>query len=413
MKRRDFLHAAGLGAGALLLNDSLSTARAATTKASAQSGKIDRKALVARHDIAFDKPDAMTPLSVGNGEFAFTADVTGLQTFPDFHASGMMLQTMAQWAWHETPDTHHYQLSDAFTLYDSHGRLVPYPTGGETGHGLGGDSPAGQWLNNNPHKFDLGRVALLLPKVENRPARIEDLRAISQRLDLWRGLLTSRFQLLGKTVTVETVAHPTQDILAVRITSDLVRDGSLGARLHFPYAPPSWILAGVWNHPDNHETVASTRGDEFRFARQLDGTTRSFARAALSPNAKYQQLEKHEFAWKATGQNTLTLVLGFSPEERNETLPKFDDVRKSAAQHWEIFWDERRRHRSFRQPRRALERTGTAPGFVAISDGGELRRLAAAAGNRPGAKQLGAANFTSKCTGGTARIFRYGIARIC
>jgi len=30
----------------------------------------------------FGHPDPLTPLSVGNGEFAFTADITGLQTYP-------------------------------------------------------------------------------------------------------------------------------------------------------------------------------------------------------------------------------------------------------------------------------------------------------------------------------------------
>src|SRR5579871_5840659 len=65
--------------------------------------KLDRKALIGRHKIAFTRPDSFTPLSVGNGEFAFTADITGLQTFPEFHSGGMRLQTMAQWSWHTTP----------------------------------------------------------------------------------------------------------------------------------------------------------------------------------------------------------------------------------------------------------------------------------------------------------------------
>lgn len=42
---------------------------------------IDRRVLV-RHHITLTQPDALSPLSVGNGEFAFTTDITGLQTFP-------------------------------------------------------------------------------------------------------------------------------------------------------------------------------------------------------------------------------------------------------------------------------------------------------------------------------------------
>jgi hypothetical protein len=47
---------------------------------------IDRKALVFRHSPSIHKLDPLSPLSVGNGEFAFTADITGLQTFPsEYH----------------------------------------------------------------------------------------------------------------------------------------------------------------------------------------------------------------------------------------------------------------------------------------------------------------------------------------
>ena len=48
-----------------------------------RSEPIDRFALVSRHDPILQKIDPLSPLSVGNGEFAFTCDVTGLQTFPE------------------------------------------------------------------------------------------------------------------------------------------------------------------------------------------------------------------------------------------------------------------------------------------------------------------------------------------
>ena len=72
------------------------------------ASKIDRHALVTRHNIVLTNADALTPLSVGNGEFAFTADVTGLQTFPEFHEKGMMLSTMSQWGWHSFPNPQKY-----------------------------------------------------------------------------------------------------------------------------------------------------------------------------------------------------------------------------------------------------------------------------------------------------------------
>jgi hypothetical protein len=40
---------------------------------------------------------------VGNGEFAFTADPTGLQTFPQLYADKLPLSTQSQWGWHSFP----------------------------------------------------------------------------------------------------------------------------------------------------------------------------------------------------------------------------------------------------------------------------------------------------------------------
>src|ERR1035437_7980716 len=51
--------------------------------ATARSAPIDRHALVTRHNVELHQFDANNPLSVGNGEFCFTVDVTGLQTFPE------------------------------------------------------------------------------------------------------------------------------------------------------------------------------------------------------------------------------------------------------------------------------------------------------------------------------------------
>ncbi len=42
---------------------------------------IDREALVRRHNVVVRKVDFVAPLTVGNGGFAFTADITGLQAF--------------------------------------------------------------------------------------------------------------------------------------------------------------------------------------------------------------------------------------------------------------------------------------------------------------------------------------------
>ena len=46
--------------------------------------RINRKAVVTRHNIKSDRFSKRSPAQVGNGEIAFGVDLTGLQTFVPF-----------------------------------------------------------------------------------------------------------------------------------------------------------------------------------------------------------------------------------------------------------------------------------------------------------------------------------------
>ena len=294
--------------------------------------RIDRRALVDRHKILITQPDPLAPLSVGNGEMAFTADITGLQTFPAFHQPGMPLHTMAQWAWHDTPASHVYKLADVMENYDSHGQETPYPSLQK--------SAAGQWLMSNPHRFDLGRLSLILPGVDGRPATLADLGATAQELDLWAGLLSSRFTFAGQTVAVKTCVHPERDVLAVRVTSALLKDKRLGLRMDFPGSRADWLNPGEWDHAETHTTEATLRGDGGDFVRQLDETTRTYVRAVWVSTTSCHHPEPHRFEWHADGQESVELVFAFSALPWSGDLPSFQEVQDAAAAHWNRFWSE-------------------------------------------------------------------------
>ena len=135
--------------------DFLKTCVAAATLAkapSASGGGIDREALVRRHNPLLRRLDPLAPLSLGNGEFAYTADFTGLQTFPEEYVNSMPLCTMSQWGWHTAPlpsalDPKSFRL----VPYDTHGRQVGYPTSAV------GQSELYNWLREDPHRLHLGR----------------------------------------------------------------------------------------------------------------------------------------------------------------------------------------------------------------------------------------------------------------
>lgn len=125
----------------------------------ANKTEIDRFRLVTRHNIEITKIDSLNSLSVGNGKFAFTNDITGLQTFPDYYSRGIPLGTMSEWGWHSDINTRGYELSRVYKTYDVHGRTVNYVHSYTSGR----DTlkiKATDWLRRNPHKFHLGMIGL-------------------------------------------------------------------------------------------------------------------------------------------------------------------------------------------------------------------------------------------------------------
>lgn len=296
---------------------------------------IDRHALVTRHNVTLTKPDLLTPLSVGNGEFAFTADITGLQTFPAYHSKGMSLGTQSQWAWHSVPNPQCYTLAGVLNEYTIAGRRVPYA---DSGTPSGGYSPAAEWLRANPHRLHLGRIGLHIVKSDGSPAAIDDLSETVQTLDLWSGSLSSRFQVEGQPATVATVCHPTRDLLAIRIESPLVENRRLSVRLAFPYGATEWGQAADWNLADRHTTISRITDRQADLTRILDAD-RYFVRATWSSNSEMRMLSQHEYdiSRQADGA-TLDLIVAFSPKEIAEPVPEFDEVRTASVGHWRRFW---------------------------------------------------------------------------
>jgi hypothetical protein len=303
------------------------------TRAGAGS-PLDRFALVTRHNVTLTRPDPLTPLSVGNGEFAFTADVTGLQTFPAYYEKGMPLGTLSQWGWHSLPNPQGYRLADVLEEYQVGGRKVPYASGrGRSG----GYSPAANWLRANPHRLDLGRIGLRLTKRDGSAATIEDLTNTAQTLDLWTGLLGSRFELEGQPVEVLTVCHPTRDMLAVRIESLLLAQGRLTVTLAFPYGSADWRSAADWGHPDRHVTQTRIEGQQADFTRILDAD-RYHVRVAWSRGGRVAVKSQHQYEIASEDGRPLEIVFAFAPKEMTEPMPSFAVVRTAAMEHWKEFW---------------------------------------------------------------------------
>ena len=326
MNRRFFLQAVSGQLAAATLGGRLLHAQGAAA--------VDRRARVARHDPVVRSFDPFAPLTVGNGQFAFTADATGLQSFPDAYRE-IPLATQAEWGWHSFPNPAGHRLDDALVEYDAHGRRVGYASAQR--------SPAGDWLRQNPHRLSLARVGFVLRRRDGAPATPADLTEVRQRLDLWSGTLESEWRLDGRTVRVSTRAHPTRDALAVSVHPGELDPGQLALRVAFPYGAPAHTGDPAdWSRPEAHRTE-TTRHDatSLTWRRALDAD-RYVVRARWSDaGARFAQEDSHTFRIEPSpGERRLgfSLVLLFAPDERADHVPLADEVRLASDEHWRRFW---------------------------------------------------------------------------
>lgn len=187
---------------------------------------IDRHDLVCRHNPRITQILPMSPLHLGNGSMVFTADFTGLQTFYHHYERGLPLQTVAEWGWNEFPNQNGIPFSAVMKEGRYQGRAVKH---------IAATEPADIYYRRGIHRFNLGRIGLDLKRANGKNMFTAELSEIDQRLDLWRGLIDSRFRFDGEPVRVQTAVHPTEDILAIRVESPLTQEQRCDLKIEFPY----------------------------------------------------------------------------------------------------------------------------------------------------------------------------------
>lgn len=304
---------------------------------SKKNSKIDRFALVTRHNPVLRKIEPLSPLSVGNGEFAFTCDVTGLQTFADDYKDAMPLCTMSNWGWHTKPMPENlvgktYQLTE----YDTYGRKVGYQTG------RAGQQELYDYLRENPHRLHLGQIGLRLLKSDGSEAKSSDISDIEQKLDLWKGIIESRFKFEGEDVLVKTAAHPILDLLAVSIESSLMPERKLAVRLAFPYGSQT-MQAADWEQPEKHESniVSAVESDGIsgyaKIDRQLDNDSYSVSVFWSGGNGKIKTEKPHHFLLNPS-KPRFTCVIGFAPKNSENKLLSAEDIFYASSEYWQKFW---------------------------------------------------------------------------
>lgn len=291
---------------------------------------INRKALVGRHFPSVTKPDSLSPFTAGNGEFAFTADITGLQTFPDYYKNGIPLGTLSQWCWHSAPNKNGFKLDQAYKYFDSCERKIPYASNQQP--------EAAGWLRANPHRLHMGQIGFRLLKNVGSKAEMNDLSGIRQTLNLWQGIIKSYFMLEGEKIAVETAVQPDQDRIAAKIQSENLGKGLAGIEFKFSYGSESWGKESAdWAKPEKHSSeIIESLTSSVLIKRTLDSTT-YYVRIQWKGSAVLSRTDKHDFYLSINERKKFEFSASFSPDPIRSDLTPVDVFRKSSG-HWKNFW---------------------------------------------------------------------------
>ena len=304
--------------------------------AAAAASRINRHAIVSRYNPVRTASSTSTPMQVGNGHFAFGADVTGLPTFLPF-------ATMSDWGWKND------SLPAGTTQTDIDGYRGVVWDGVQ--YMFDGPQPMDQWMVANPNRVNLGRVGLLFLDGDVCTANVTegDLKGTRQELDLWSGTMTSTLQWQGEQVEVKTVAAQSSDTIAVTVTSALVEASRLGLFLDFPWndgtskfeAP----FLGVWNATNNHTTALATGaglGENVRAAvAHTLGTTTFFTFVGgYHFSSTRVSADEHRYNIVPANQGrSFSVSIAYAPGQI-KSLPSAKAIEEESQQVWQEYWSE-------------------------------------------------------------------------
>lgn len=301
------------------------------------SQKIDRKSVVGRNKVILKNIDTLGSLTVGNGKFAFTVDATGFQSFPEYYAKGVPLGTQSEWGWHSFPNKEEYQYAETLKAYNfNKGQEGLYAVQQKTGRG----KEASDYFRENPHRLQLGNIGFEILKKDGSKAKPADLTQIHQELNLWTGEISSSFSVEGHRVKVITCADAIKDMIAVKVTSDLIKLQRIKIKFRFPYPTNKFADMGVnYSQTTAHQTkLSGVSAQAALLTHKLDHMAYYMA-LGWRGRAKLKQVAAHEYELLPAAVNTFSASIEFSPSKPVKTVSTFEVVDKNSIKGWLKFWE--------------------------------------------------------------------------
>lgn len=297
---------------------------------------INRKAVVERHNVHVNRADSLASLTVGNGSFAFTVDVTGLQTFPQHYKSGVPLGTQSEWGWHSFPNKQAYKHSETLKNYFLNGREIPYCVQIKSPER---QKEACDYFRVNDHRLQLANIGFDIKLKNGKYAAITDIENVNQVLDVWTGIITSSFSVEGTPVKVTTCAFQGKDGISVSVNSELVAQHRLFIRIRLPYPTGQFKDEGenFSNDEAHSSSFKSAAGNNGIITHDLDDT--HYEIATLSNiQAKVVQPSAHYFQFQPQGNsNTFEFSAAFG--EKKVMPETFSNAIQENKTSWKSFWE--------------------------------------------------------------------------
>ena len=298
--------------------------------------RINRKALVERHTVINNHFDSLSSLSVGNGGFAFTVDVTGLQSYPNAYAKGVPLGTESEWGWHSFINTNHYRFTETLKDYFIHGRTIPYSVEIKSPQR---EKEAVNWFRQNPHRLQLGNIGFDIIKKDGSLATISDIEDIHQTLDLWTGEIHSKFTVENMPVDVITICHQQQDAISVKIISPLFKKQRLRLRLRFPYPTAAWAdMGNNFINNDKHISKVISKSDHAALFQHTIDTTIYFVAARWTQKSNLKKISPHYYNIIPDVTDNFEITFRFSQNKNTVSMPAFAATEINSKEQWKQFW---------------------------------------------------------------------------
>ncbi|HEY8689142.1 MAG TPA: hypothetical protein VIM07_07900, partial [Chitinophagaceae bacterium] len=272
------------------------------------------------------------------GRFAFTVDVTGLQSFPKEYEKGVPLGTESEWGWHSFINTVGYKREEVLRTYNLNGRDITYLIENNSSER---SKAAASWFRQNPHRLQLGNLGFEIVKKDNSIVGIDDIKNIKQQLNLWTGEIKSHFTVEDVPVDVSTFCHQQQDVISVSVKSNLIKVGRLKISLRFPYPTGEWSDVGTnYKNNNKHFSAIEKNNETGVLIKHLIDTTKYYVEFNYNNKAIITQSDPHHFIITPAKTNSdFTFSCSFNSKKVSTVLPKYVQTKTNNQTEWPNFWN--------------------------------------------------------------------------